>query len=48
MEQQLSIPVLSLERHGNSSANLTDGLPPNPIIDESLRLYEAELARALG
>ena len=45
----MSIPVLSLNSDETGSNNVTvsnliDGMPENPIIDESLSLYEQELA----
>jgi len=47
-EQGLSIPVLSLDADGYATANLKDGMVSNPIVDESIRLYEQEVELALG
>ncbi len=47
-ENALSIPVLSLGRDGAIRANLRDGMPDNPIIDESIRLYEEEVEMAVS
>ena len=46
-EQQLSIPVLSASGAAWTSDNLKDGMPDNPIITESIRLYEEEVNLAL-
>jgi AAA15 family ATPase/GTPase len=42
-EQNLSIPVLSKEGDNWHQSDLLDGMPDNPIIDESIRLYEEEV-----
>lgn len=42
-EQNISIPLLSNESNAWHSYNLRDEMPENPIIDESIRLYEAEV-----
>ena len=42
-EQQLSIPVLSFQNDEWVQSDLKDDLPDNPIIDESIRLYEQQL-----
>ena len=47
-EQGLSIPVLSLDADGYTTADLKDGMVSNPIIDESIHLYEQEVELALG
>lgn len=47
-KQGLSIPVLSLDGDGFTTADLKDGMVSNPIIDESIRLYEQEVGLALG
>ena len=47
-EQGISIPVLSLDADGYTAADLKDGIVSNPIIDESIRLYEQEVQLALG
>ena len=42
-EQRLSIPVLSYQNDEWVQSDLKDDLPDNPIIDESIRLYEQQL-----
>jgi AAA15 family ATPase/GTPase len=42
-EQKLSIPLLSYEDNGWQQSNLEDEMPDNPIISESIRLYEEEV-----
>lgn len=42
-EHNVSIPVLSNYDGQWSSSDLIDGMPKNPIIDESISLYEEEL-----
>ena len=42
-EQQMSIPVLSYQNGYWIQSDLKDDLPDNPIIDESIRLYEQQL-----
>lgn len=42
-EQELSIPVLSYENDEWQQADLKDDMPDNPIINESIRLYEEEV-----
>ncbi|MCX7067784.1 MAG: ATP-binding protein [Methylococcales bacterium] len=42
-EQQISIPVLSYQNNEWVQSDLKDDLPDNPIIDESIRLYEEQL-----
>lgn len=46
-QQGLSIPLAMAGDHDWQIANLRDGMPPNPIIDESIRLYEQEVDLAL-
>ena len=46
-QNNLSIPVLSAFDGKWMPANLIDGMPENPIIDESIRLYEEEVKLAL-
>jgi len=46
-EKGLSIPVISAYDTGWHSADLKDGMPDNPIINESIRLYEQEVNLAL-
>jgi len=43
----LSIPVISAGETGWSVEDLKDGMPDNPIINESIRLYEDEAGLAL-
>ncbi|MDP3008999.1 MAG: ATP-binding protein [Methylococcales bacterium] len=42
-EQQMSIPVLSYQNNEWVQSDLKDNLPDNPIIDESIKLYEQQL-----
>ncbi|CAK0759957.1 AAA15 family ATPase/GTPase [Gammaproteobacteria bacterium] len=42
-----SIPVISVDNEGWHMDNLKDGMPENPIINESIRLYEEEMEFAL-
>jgi predicted ATPase len=42
-EQQMSIPVLSYQNDEWVQSDLKDDLPDNPIIDESIKLYEQQL-----
>lgn len=46
-QEGMSIPVISfdadLSESGYTVSNLADGMPENPIIDESVKLYEQEL-----
>lgn len=46
-EKSLSIPLIAAEEGKWTQDNLQEGLPDNPIIDESIRLYEEELRIAL-
>jgi energy-coupling factor transporter ATP-binding protein EcfA2 len=47
-EHNLSIPVLMLADDGKHRVeDLKDGMPDNPIIDESVRLYEEEIERLM-
>ncbi len=46
-EKGLSIPTISLFSEVWQAENLTDGMPNNPIIDESIRLYKEEVELAL-
>jgi energy-coupling factor transporter ATP-binding protein EcfA2 len=46
-EKGISIPVLSSEGAAWRSADLKDGMPDNPIITESIRLYEEEVNLSL-
>ncbi len=41
---KLPIPVISFGFDGTiEKSDLTDGMPENPIIDQSIKLYEEEL-----
>ena len=42
-QQQLSVPVLSKEGENWQQSDLLHDMPDNPIIDESIRLYEEEV-----
>jgi energy-coupling factor transporter ATP-binding protein EcfA2 len=42
-ENGISIPVAMAEGDGWETADLKDGMPSNPIIDESIRLYKEEV-----
>ena len=43
----MSIPVISANDDGWVCANLKNGIPDNPIIDESIKLYKQEVEMAL-
>lgn len=47
-QEKMSIPVISFDSSANdagiSISNLAEGMPENPIIDESINLYEQELS----
>lgn len=42
-EKQMSIPVLSYQDNEWVQSDLKDDMPDNPIIDESIKLYEQQL-----
>jgi len=42
-EQKLSIPVLSYQNNEWLKSDLLEEMPDNPIINESIRLYEEEV-----
>lgn len=46
-ERKMSVPVLSAEGAQWTQADLKDGMPDNPIIRESIRLYREEVGLAL-
>ncbi|MDQ3314476.1 MAG: AAA family ATPase [Verrucomicrobiota bacterium] len=46
-EQDLHLPVISSDEKGWHCADLKDGMPDNPIITESIRLYEEEVNLSL-
>jgi predicted ATPase len=45
-ERCISIPVLSKEGDSWQLSDLQDDMPDNPIINESIRLYEQEVGLA--
>ncbi|MCF4113201.1 MULTISPECIES: ATP-binding protein [Dethiosulfovibrio] len=47
-KKRMSIPVMSISESGCSSANLIDGMPDNPIVDESIRLYQEQVEMSLS
>lgn len=47
-EKQMSVPVISKNESDWTHCDLKDGMPDNPIIDESIRLYQEEMGMALG
>lgn len=47
-KQSLSVPVLSSVNGEWIDDDLLSGMPDNPIVDESIRLYEEEVELALG
>jgi len=47
-KQQMSLPVLSSIDDQWVANDLLAGMPDNPIVDESIRLYEEEVELALG
>lgn len=46
-EKNMAIPVISSGEGGWESADLLQGIPNNPIIDESIRLYKEEVELVL-
>ncbi len=46
-EKNLSVPVVSSLEERWGTLNLKDGMPDNPIIDESIRLYKEEVELTL-
>ncbi|NEQ66254.1 MAG: AAA family ATPase [Symploca sp. SIO2D2] len=46
-QKDLSIAIISTDGHHWGTANLRDGLPENPIINESIRLYKEEVSLVL-
>lgn len=44
LKEELSIPVMSLESGQSVLSDLKEGMPQNPIIDESIRLYREEIS----
>jgi len=48
-EREMSIPIISDRGNGEwVSADLKNGMPDNPIINESIRIYEEEVELSLG
>ncbi len=48
LEKQMSVPLLCTGECGWICADLKEGMPDNPIIDESIRLYKEEVEVALS
>jgi AAA15 family ATPase/GTPase len=48
MRDKMSIPVLSLSENKIDLNDLKDGMPENPIIQESIRLYKEEVELSLN
>lgn len=46
-KKRLSIPVLSANQGEWTAGDLIDGMPDNPIVDESIRLYEEQIELSL-
>lgn len=46
-EKGVSIPIISATEEGWITDDLRDGMPDNPIIDESIRLYQEEVELVL-
>lgn len=47
-KESISLPVLSYQNEEWVKGDLCDGLPDNPIVDESIRLYQEEIAAVLS
>ena len=47
-QQNLSIPIISAIDDQWQQADLKEGMPDNPIIDESIRLYNEEVEQVLA
>lgn len=47
-KKKMNIPVMSIHDGTHSMADLLDGMPDNPIIDESINLYREEVELALA
>lgn len=47
-EKGMSIPVLSGDEQGWHASDLKEEMPDNPILSESIRLYEEEVELSLG
>ena len=45
--ENMSIPVIAAQEGGWQMENLKNGLPENEIINESIQLYQQEVALAL-
>lgn len=43
----ISIPVMSINNEQNEVNDLADGMPENPIVEESVKLYEEEIESVL-
>jgi predicted ATPase len=46
-EKKISIPVIQFTDDGWYAADLKQGMPENPIINESIRLYQEEIGLVL-
>lgn len=46
-KNDMSIPLICADATGWQTSDLKDGMPDNPIIDESIRLYKQEVELAL-
>ena len=47
-QKQMSIPYISIVANKYETGDMIKGMPDNPIIDESIRLYEQEVGMVLG
>ena len=47
LEKNIPIPVISSDGESWKYANLKEGMPDNPIISQSIHLYEQEMELAL-
>ena len=43
-QKDTDVPVLSFDEGVCIQGNLREGMPKNPIVDESINLYKAELS----
>lgn len=48
MKRKQPLPCISLTSNGTKYSNMSNGMPDNSIIDESIRLYEEEVSEVLG
>ncbi len=47
-QKKQALPILSCQADGWAQYDLSDGMPDNPILHESVRLYEQEIDLALS